>query len=667
MTKMPVSQNVSGWADHLSLDDLVPYTHPSAAWSDRHSYIALTWERPAESGLQRAEALIGWGGSKLTDQLLNWEIRENGQVLPLSLFRRTFRPDKVVEQDSSSALNLTVTVAYISRNALAVQFEIQNGSATDRHLAMDFDYPGKNIAPDWTGTFPLPPLSEKDFFAPAPGHIVSLEGEPPGSWSTLFWHLEHGRNVVWVRDYVSGIPHTSMEMVCLSDLTPRELHLAAGETACFKAVLAFGLNRGKASRLYAKCQKKLAAGWSPADETRRILNLLNTAPPLPARYSGNETYERMYAHAITGLNSLFIRGAGWLTGKKRLPWTTKDMLAIAFYWDTSFSCVGASEFNPAACREAIEAFTDNPSPRGGLPGTLADTHRAGEGQAPVMAWAAWTVYRREKKPDWLARIYPALGEYYHFWMKYHSSARSLPLYYNAGQAGDNDVRWDPVYGRKMGNEPLSGVEPPDLSAFFVTELGCLAKIAAELGLEGESSHWQQEADALAQKVVDSFYFPEEAMFYDVREGTHQKFSGAKGPFLFIPLRAQVPLPPRDVQKVIEEHMLNPQEFFGEMPFPSVSYDDPQYDPNGYWRGRIWPHVVYWMIQTLWLNGYHAEAQETAERILKMFQRTPWIHENYHSGSGAGWDTTERIGFPDYNWSFSTLILILLERYQDPLF
>jgi putative isomerase len=431
--------------------------------------------------------------------------------------------------------------------------------------------------------------------------------------------------------------------------------------------LAFGLNRGKARRLFAKCQEKLARGWSPADETRRILKLLNTAPALPARYSGNETYQRMYAHAITGLNSLFIRGEGWLAGKKRLPWTTKDLLAIPFFWDTSFSCVGASEFNPEACREALEAFTDNTSPRGGLPGTLCDTHRAGEGQAPVMAWAAWTVYRREKQAGWLARVYPALGEYYHFWMKYHSSHRSLPLYYNAGQAGDNDVRWDPVYGRKMGNEPLSGVEPPDLSGFFVTELRCLAKMASELGLEGESTRWQQEADSLAQKVVDSFFFSEEAMFYDVREGTHQKFSGAKGPFLFIPLRAQVPLPAEDVKKVIEEHMLNPQEFFGELPFPSVSYDDPQYDPNGYWRGRIWPHVVYWMIQTLWVNGYHAEAEETAARMLKMFQRTPWIHENYNSGSGDGWDTSEKIGFPDYNWSFSTLILILLERYKDPLF
>ena len=656
-----------GWADQLSLDHLVPYTHPSAAWSDRHSTIVLTWERPEQTGLQRCEALIGWGGTKLTGHLLDWKICENGASLPVTLVGRNFRPDQVIEQDAAPGLNLTVTAAYLKRNALAVQFEMTNATSAARSLEIEFDYPGKNVAPNWEGPFPLAPLGEAQFFAPAPNHIVSLEGEAQGSWATLFWHVEHGRNVIWVRDYVSGIPRTSLEMVCLSDLAPRALRLAAGETTCFTVVLAFGLNRGKTRRLYAKCQEKLARGWSPADETRRMRALLNTAPPLPEKYRGNETYERLYAHAISGLNSLFICGEGGLTGKKRLPWTTKDFLAIAFYWDSAFSCVGASEFNREACRETIEAFCDNISPRGGLPGTLCDTHRAGEGQAPVMAWSAWTVYRQEKQADWLARVYPALGGYYRYWMKYHSSRRGLPLYYNAGQAGDNDVRWDPVYGRQMGNEPLSGVEPPDLSAFFVTELRVLAKMAAELGRADEACQWQTEADALAQKIVETFYFPEEGMFYDVREGTHEKFSGAKGPFLFIPLRAQVPLPPAEVKKIVERHMLNPEEFFGELPFPSVSYDNPQYDPNGYWRGRIWPHVVYWMIQTLWVNGYPAEAEETAARLLRMFQQTPWIHENYNSGSGAGWDAQQKFGFPDYNWSFSTLILILLERYKDPLF
>jgi len=136
--------------------------------------------------------------------------------------------------------------------------------------------------------------------------------------------------------------------------------------------------------------------------------------------------------------------------------------------------------------------------------------------------------------------------------------------------------------------------------------------------------------------------------------------------MFLPLWAGIPLPAGEVARVIESHMLNPDEFFRERPFPSVSYDDPQYDGGGYWRGRIWPHIVYWMIQALWRHGYHAEAELTADRLLAMFLRTPWIHENYNSATGEGWDAEHRMGFPDYNWSCATVIELLLERYKEPL-
>ena len=114
--------------------------------------------------------------------------------------------------------------------------------------------------------------------------------------------------------------------------------------------------------------------------------------------------------------------------------------------------------------------------------------------------------------------------------------------------------------------------------------------------------------------------------------------------MFLPLWAGVPLPPDQVKAIVEKHMLNPHEFFRELPFPSLSYDNPKYDPTGYWRGRIWPHVVYWMIQTLWREGYRREAEQFADRLLKMLQKTPFLHENYESAGGGG------IGCPDYNWS-----------------
>ena len=647
----------SSWADKVDLDDLIPYTVPTAAWSDRYSDIAITWTRPAEPGLQRLQALVGWAGTEITDHLLSWQISEDGQNLPLKLKHRNYRPDKVIESDEAPDLDLTATSAFPAWDAIAVRFSLTNRSSRARDITVGFDYPGKGVAPDWKGPFP-------------PGLIVSVDGEPEGSWSTLYKHHEHGRNVVWVRDYVAGMTNGStLELSCLEDLSSRKLHLTPHGQANFTIVMAMGRNRGRARQVYQEATQKVARGWTPDAETARIRALLRGAAPLAPKYRGIPKYERLYAHAITGMDSLFIRGEGGYTGTTRIPYTGKEGIGIAFFWDTSFTAVGAREFAPILGEEAIQNFVDNPSPRGALPGTLSDTHRAGEGQAPIMCWAAWHVYQSGHDKAWLARVYPGLATDINFWIKYHTSPRGLAEYFNAGQIGDNDARFDRVYNRNNGeehnNEPVSGFESPDLNSFLVMEMRSLALMAGELGLPQEQAAWKTRADTLAKLIVDACYFPEEAMFYDVVEGTHEKFSGVKNPNMFLPLWAGVPLPEADIRRIVEQHMLNPNEFFRELPFPSLSYDNPKYDPAGYWRGRIWPHFVYWMAQTLWRAGYHKEAELTADRELAMMQKEPWFMENFNSDPKRIGRIGEQDSQPEYVWTESAVIELLLERYKEP--
>jgi hypothetical protein len=660
------------WADRVNLDDLVPYTLTPAAWSDRHSDIAIVWTRPEEPGIQQLESIVGFWGAQITDTLLSWELSESGRSLPFKLKHRNFRPDKIVESDEGDDFALTVTAAFPARNAIAVRFDLVNRSQNARDMAIDFKYPGKGVRPDWKGPFPAG-TKVGDDYGVAMGPIVSVDNEPEGSWSTLYVHREHGRNVAWVKDYVAGMTEgTTIEMVCLADLAPRRVHLGPKGSASFTVMMAIGRDRGRARRVYREAKESLAKGWTPDVETARIRDLLRGAPELPAKYRRNPQYERLYAHAITGMNSLYIRGEGGYIGTTRIPYTTKHRLSLAFFWDTSFTSVGAREFDPVLGQEAIENFVNNPSPRGSLPGTLADTHRAGEGQAPIMCWAAWQIYQSGHDKAWLVRVYPGLAGYVNFWLKYHSSPRGLVEFFNAGQIGDNDARFDRVYNRKVwsehGNEPVSGFESPDLNAFLVMDMRSLALMASELGLRKEAVEWKKHADKIAQLIVDYCYFPDQAMFYDVAEGTHEIFSGVKNPNMFLPLWAGVPLPDADIHRIVEQHMLNPKEFFRELPFPSLSFDNPKYvsgGPEGYWRGKIWPHFGFWMAQTLWRTGYHKEAELTADRLLKMFQIQPWLMENFNSDPEKigkdGYDSSQ----PEYNWTQAATIELLLDRYKDP--
>jgi hypothetical protein len=630
------------------IDNVILYTKPPAAWSDRASNIALNWNKPDSSGLQELLAICGWSGNSITEHLLSWKITEAGNLLPLKLVKRTFRPDKIIELDSSSGLTLEVTVSCPVRNGIVVECDVKNISKRSKIVTVAFASPASDSLLNWEGPFPV-------------GGIVSLEDEPLGSWSTIYPHHAHGIKFKWVENFVTGMTEGDpLELVCLTDLSARKVALEANGTDSFKIPMAFGRFRGEARAIYKQCVEKMKNGWSSNEETRRWSDIFGAAPDLPEKYKGKEKYERLYKQAIAGLNSLFIQGTGGYTGNKRILYTTKHGLAMAFFWDSGISCVGAREFNPAACQEALECLAENVGPRGSLPGTMCDTHRAGEGQAPVMSWAVWSVYQRSKDKDWLARMYPTLRGYVKFWFKYHSSSRGLCKYFNAGQIGDNDARFDPIIPKGQGNLPVYGFESPDVNAFLVTEMRCLSQLAIELNLPDEANAWNEQATQLSQKIVDAMYFPDEAMFYDVKEGTKEKFSGVKSPNMFLPLRAGVPLPEKEVKRIIDRHMLNPNEFYRKYPFPSLSYDNPEYDPTGYWRGRVWPHVVYWMIQTLWRHGYHKQAEEVADNLLNMFLASPWIAENYESEGGT------MIGEPEYNWSQSMVIELLLERYRDPL-
>jgi hypothetical protein len=587
--------------ERLNLDNLVPYTVAQAGWSDLNSNVVLTLKNPAKSGLQQLTVLTGFWGQVPTESLLEWILSEGGNALPLTFRARTFRPDRITEVSEGGEVELTAVTVYVVRNAIAVEFQIRNRSSAARSLDLSFRYPARGLKPKWEGKRPY-------------NSSTSIADEPPGSWSQSYEHWAHGLAVPWVQGFVSGMEQGSpLEIVCVSDLSDRRIEVPAKGTATTRVLLAFGLNRGRAHIAREEAEAVPAARWIP-EAAKRTSAVLRALPPLAAKYAGKPEYERLYAHAALSLNSLFIRGDGGYVRDLRTPWTSKYGLAFCFFWDTAFSTTGAREFNPRLSEEAITAFAENASPRGAMPGTMSDTHRAGEGQVPIMTWAAWNTYERGHNKAWLKETYPALVGHINFYMDNHVSSRGLAKFFNAGQIADNSARFDVLYGGvEKGNAAIEGMESPDLNGFIVNEMRCLARIADQLGLAAEAVSWRKRAEELAGKIVEHMYFPDEAMFYDVREGTHEN------------------------------------------------------DPIGYWRGRVWPHFTYWMIQTLSKHGYAKEADVVADRLLAMFMATPYIFENYPARADYAWLIAKGDFYgctADYNWSLATAIQLLLQRYKE---
>ena len=126
----------------------------------------------------------------------------------------------------------------------------------------------------------------------------------------------------------------------------------------------------------------------------------------------------------------------------------------------------------------------------------------------------------------------------------------------------------------------------------------------------------------------------------------------------LPIWAGMPFEPEFQDRLICENLFKSTRFGGNLPLPYVSRDDQAYDPRGYWRGRIWPHLSLWILELLWQNGYRDEADKMADQLLEnVLNREEVIRENYFSGTEPGG------GEPDFQWSGAVYLLLANRRYR----
>ena len=110
------------------------------------------------------------------------------------------------------------------------------------------------------------------------------------------------------------------------------------------------------------------------------------------------------------------------------------------------------------------------------------------------------------------------------------------------------------------------------------------------------------------------------------------------------------LPEEIGRRLVEEHLLNRDEFLTAVAPPSVAVSEPSYEPDGghgplrrYWRGPTWVNSA-WMV---WLGmrrlGYDEEAEQLAAGVIGAVAREG-LREYYDPRSGKG------LGAVDFAWS-----------------
>ena len=292
---------------------------------------------------------------------------------------------------------------------------------------------------------------------------------------------------------------------------------------------------------------------------------------------------------------------------------------------------------------------------------------------PLIAVAAYLVFEHSHDREFLAAIYAKVARY-HDWFERRRDPDKDGLVciihpWEAG--GDAPPRWDtflgldkyiPEAGReariKMVEELIRyNYDPIDLvqnSCFHVesleingiraADLEAMADIAMLLNKPEEAAEWLRRVDGVrngfrSRMIVDG-------LPYDL-DGMEEKPILQANAGQFVTLFGGLPTYEQAQQLV---HQLKEANFWTVFPIANTPTDSPDYAPEYYWRGNVWPCLNWLIYQGLRRYGFHDIADELAARSFALLEQSGFW-EYYHPETGQG------LGGQEFSWAAVILDMV----------
>lgn len=351
---------------------------------------------------------------------------------------------------------------------------------------------------------------------------------------------------------------------------------------------------------------------------------------------------------------------------------------VLFDWDTYFASEMLSVDNrELAICNAIE-ITMAVDRCGFVPNFTCSNDRVSydRSQPPVGSRAVWKIYERYGDRWFLELLYPRLLRWNLWWLD-NRQADGLLCWGSTPSNGEDytDAQW----GREVSvlecgldntyvydnagyfpDRHIVSYNDVGLSSMYVMDCEYLAKIAAELGRRGDA----RDLLARGRKMRDSIqslWSEEDGMFFckDLETGELVK---RMDPTNFYPMLCNAATPVQ-ARRMIDEHLLNEDEFWGEWVIPCTPRNAPEFADNTYWRGRIWGptnFLVYLGLRNYDCAGVRAMlAGKSASLLMKDWTARGYIFENWNSVTGEGDDVENSDKF--YHWGALLGYISLMEN------
>lgn len=343
-----------------------------------------------------------------------------------------------------------------------------------------------------------------------------------------------------------------------------------------------------------------------------------------------------------------------------------------FCWDTFFGALMLSLENEKFCKLNLKAILDEMTADSMIPNAEGSHHS----QPPVGSIVMEEIYQKNKDIELLCEVYPYLLR----WNTWYYENRMTKEGYLCWGTGSYGKGKEDLFGAKcesgMDNSPVfddavydenSGlcmIADVGLSGLFIKDCRTLIAFSKILGYTEHITDLELRMER-AQKALNTLWNEEDGIFENLDLVTG-KFVTRLSPFNFFPLFS---LDVSDAQKkvIVEKHLLNETEFWGEYVLPSISKNDYAFTEQQYWRGRIWAPlntIVYYALRDA---GFYGEAKLLAEKgekmLLHVWKKESRIYENYGAIDGQGDSARQSDAF--YHWGALLGYLAIDAETLDP--
>lgn len=367
----------------------------------------------------------------------------------------------------------------------------------------------------------------------------------------------------------------------------------------------------------------------------------------------DERYQRMYSYAWWVMGNNLISPLGNVSYEAMMP--SKITYVGLWLWDSAMHALAYRHADPEMARNQIRAMLAHQLPNGMLPDAIYDEGLVytidhpivGEvTKPPILGWSALKLHETDPDIGFLREIYPALVRFNAWWFSMNDDD------------DDGIVQYTHPYSSGLDNSPLwdygMPVESPELNTYLYLQMESFARMAEILGFTAESQMWNRRRTALLRRMIKDMWDEEAGLFWALRD---EQPINVVTPFNLYPLwTGQMSASMND--RLIQ-HLLNPNEFGGVYPIPTVARNDPHYNPEVMWRGPVWANVNYFFIEALEKAGRSDLARSLMFRTLDMIAAHPDVYEYYNAENGQPAGTAANI----FGWTAAVFIDLAIRASQ----